>query len=92
MDLEHTSGSYDGIEIIQLAAKLADINGQALDVNPFNELINTSRPIKDFCGHGITKKDLEGKDMFDKVGQRFINWIDDAARRHGITTVMFVAA
>jgi hypothetical protein len=91
LDIEHTEGCYDGIQIIQLAAKLADINGRTLNVDPFNELINTSRPIVDRCGHNITKKDLEGRDTFDKVGQRFIDWIDIAARRYDITNVMFVA-
>ena len=91
LDIEHSEGCYDGIEIIQLAAKLADINGEELAVGPFNELINTSRPIVDRTGHNITKKDLEDKDTFDKVGQRFIDWIDIAARQHDITIITFVA-
>lgn len=89
LDIEHSEGCYDGIEIIQLAAKLADINGQDLAVGPFNELVKTLRPIVDRCGHNITEKDLEGKDTFDKVGQRFIDWIDRAACR--FDTVVFVA-
>lgn len=89
LDIEHSEGCYDGIEIIQLAAKLVDINGEELAVGPFNELVKTLRPIVDRCGHNITEKDLEGKDTFDKVGQRFIDWIHRAARR--FDTVVFVA-
>ena len=89
LDIEHSEGCYDGIEIIQLAAKLADIDGEELAVDPFNELVKTLRPIVDRCGHNITEKDLEGKDTFDKVGQRFIDWIDRAACR--FDTVVFVA-
>jgi len=89
LDIEHSGGCYDGCAIIQLSAKLADINGQELEIDSFNELINTHRPIEDWCGHNITKKDLEGKDTFDKVGQRFIDWIDRAACR--FDTIVFVA-
>ena len=87
LDIEHTEGCYEGIHIIQLAAKLADNNCQTLDT--FNELVSTSRPIVDRCGHNITKTDLEGKETFDKVGQRFIDWM--AQYLDATTTVMFVA-
>lgn len=91
LDVEHSSGCYEGTEIIQLAAKLADIDGEELEVDPFNELVKTDRPIVDWCGHNITEKDLEGKDKFEKVGQDFIDWIDRAARQCNTTTVVFVA-
>lgn len=91
LDIEHTEGCYDGIEMIQLAAKLADMNGHELTFDPFNELVHTPRPIVDRCGHNITSEDLEGKDKFDKVGQRFIDWIDRAARKFDTATFVLVA-
>lgn len=65
-----------------------DFKGHASPNAPFNELVYTKRPIIDRGTdykpiHGIKKKDLEGKDDFEKVGKRWVDWIE---RHSGLKT------
>ena len=76
-DIETTGFSKNHHEIIQLAAKILDENGDLLFNSSFNSLVKPNNRINDTISTltGITNKAVASADNIHVVGQKFVHYI-----------------
>jgi DNA polymerase III epsilon subunit-like protein len=94
VDVEHTGGSADAKEIIQLAAMCVDRSGRTVG-SSFNEFVLTKRTINFHAAavHKITIQKLreEAKGDFGVVGLLFVNWLAACVAETGASEATLVA-
>lgn len=89
-DAEATGLRTDTAEIIEWAASCLQEDGLE---NAFCELVKPRRPIPADSTriHHITDADVKDKDGWDKVGTRFVKWVQTTRERHHADYVILVA-